>query len=180
MARALGGYAVTLALGRRQLAAHPSYYSTGGLTCASAYAARHVHVVGDDRPHLYMPDGCAACGRQWFAEDEETIMGYCGDCWPGSAILLDYSDGTEVVAATYPQPVRHRGDEQAATARGRATVGGECVACAAMQIKYNQLTAACPAHRKPTYPDVAPIFDHLVDQGWNGNPFAPFGPRPER
>jgi len=45
-------------------------------------------------------------------------MGYCGDCWPGNAMLWDWSDGVEVVAATYPQPVRHR----AQPARGRATV----------------------------------------------------------
>jgi len=104
-----------LALGRRVLAAHPSPYR--GLTCAQAHVRRHVHDASGDV--LYpMPDGCAACGRTWFAEDEITYMGYCGDCWPGYAMLLDITDGVEAVPATYPQPARHR----AQPAQGRATV----------------------------------------------------------
>lgn len=111
---------MTLALGRRELAAHPSPYH--GLTCAQTYVRRHVHDASGDV--LYpMPDACAACGRQWFAEDEITYMGYCGDCWPGSAMLLDITDGVEAVPATYPQPRRHR----AQPARGRATVGNRPV-----------------------------------------------------
>lgn len=98
----------TLALGRRQLAAHPPYGPTGGLTCATVYRT-HVHVKGGIEPHYFMPDACAACGRQWFAEGEHTYMGYCGDCWPGNAMLLDYSGDVEVGPATYPQPVRARG-----------------------------------------------------------------------
>lgn len=139
---------MTLALGRRALAAHPPYGSTGGLaviTCAQAHVRRHVH---DASGHvLYpMPDGCAACGRTWFTEDEVTYMGYCGDCWPGYAILLDYGDGAGTVAATGPQPVRHRAPVDA---------GAFCEPCRAMRAAYGQMTAACPAHRKPSYPDVA-------------------------
>jgi len=104
-----------LALGRRELASHPSPYR--GLTCAQTHVRRHVHDASGDV--LYpMPDACAACGRAWFAEDEITYMGYCGDCWPGNAMLWDWTDGVEVVAATYPQPVRHR----AQPVRGRASV----------------------------------------------------------
>jgi len=108
--------ALALALGRRELAAHPSPYR--GLTCAQTHVRRHVHDTSGDV--LYpMPDGCAACGREWFATDEITYMGYCGDCWPGSAMLLDITDGVEAVPATYPQPRRHR-----EPAQGRATIGG--------------------------------------------------------
>jgi hypothetical protein len=148
-----------LALGRRELAAHPSPYR--GLTCAQTYVRRHVHDASGDV--LYpMPDGCAACGRQWFAEDEITYMGYCGDCWPGNAMLLDITDGVEAVPATYPQPRRHR----AQPARGRATVG-ECMACTAMRIKYDQPTAACAAHRG-SYPDVGAAFDRMADARYQG------------
>ena len=140
-----------LALGRRQLVAHPSPYR--GLTCASTHVRAHVH---DQHGNvLYaMPDGCAACGRQWFSEDEHTIMGYCGDCWPGNAFVLDITDDTEAVPATYPQPVRHR----AQPARGQA-----CAACVAMQAKYGQASAACAQHRTRFYPDVGAAFDRLVD-----------------
>lgn len=109
-----------LALGHRELTAHPAAYH--GATCAQVYVRRHVHDTAGEVLYA-MPDGCAACGRQWFAEDEHTIMGYCGDCWPGNAILLDVTDNTEAVAATYPQPVRHR----APSARGRAQVPDDTV-----------------------------------------------------
>ena len=109
---------IPVVLGRRVLAAHPSPYR--GLTCAQVHVRTHVHVKDDDRAHFHMPEGCAACGREWFAEDEITYMGYCGDCWPGNSMLWDWSDGVEVVAATYPQPVRHRGGRHAA--QGRANV----------------------------------------------------------
>jgi hypothetical protein len=109
---------MTLALGRRELAAHPPLYY--GAPCSAMQVRVHVHdQLGNV---LYaMPDGCAACGREWFGEDEITYMGYCGDCWPGNAMLLDITDGVEAVPATYPQPRRHR----AQPAQGRATVRGE-------------------------------------------------------
>jgi hypothetical protein len=164
----------TLALGRRELAAHPPLYH--GRTCAQVHVRRHVHDTSGDV--LYpMPDACAACGRAWFAEDESTYMGYCGDCWPGNSMLWDWSDGVEVVPATYPQPVRHR-----EPARGRASVAepigivttdpDHCVACQAMRIKYDQATAACAAHRR-SYPDLGAAFDRVTEAHFRGTPLSP-------
>lgn len=147
----------TLALGRRQLAAHPPYGPTGGLTCATVYRT-HVHVKGGIEPHYYMPDGCAACGRQWFAVGEELTMGFCWDCWPGNTMVLDEIDGFAVGPPdAFPDAVL---GEMVAPEQPRG-----CDLCAAYRAKYGQATAACAAHRKPVYRNVeamTAMFDDLV------------------